>query len=268
MANIELTEEKPLKLLKNSNGFKYYDVLECNGNNMNVNKKTFLEYQREANMGKSIHVKILDKQVLSKFSRYVKKPFTEVTKENIINFFHDLESGNIKTKWGKPFSQYTIEQYKSQIKKFYKWLYKWEQGQTEPEQIRWIQIDTKKAYKHKTQADILTTEELNKLIKTAKTLRNQTIICVLYDSATRVEEFSDMKIGDLVFEGDEISVCVDGKTGQRELPLNSSIKYLKKYLNNHLHRNDRNKPLWLNRSGKKLSKNRIQQLIYEIAEKS
>jgi hypothetical protein len=53
---------------------------------MNINKKLFAKYQREANLGKSDGIKNLNKMMLSKFNSYVKKPFTEVTRDDFINF--------------------------------------------------------------------------------------------------------------------------------------------------------------------------------------
>jgi len=140
---------------------------------MNVNKKLFLKYQREANLGKSEGIKNLDKLMLSKFSRYVKKPFTEVTRDDIINFFNDMETGVVKTKYGKNYGKYTIEQFKSQIKKFYKWLYGWEEGKALPEQIKGLKLNISRAYKKKTRAQMLDPEQIQQLIDTADNPRDK-----------------------------------------------------------------------------------------------
>jgi hypothetical protein len=73
--------------------FETINNFDCLDSDMNVNKELFMKYQQEANLGKSIHLKMFDKQMLSKFSGYIKKPFGEVTKEDLIRFFNDLDNG-------------------------------------------------------------------------------------------------------------------------------------------------------------------------------
>lgn len=236
---------------------------------MNVNKKLFSKYQLDANLGKSNHTKSLDRQMLSKFSQYVKKPFTEVKRDDIIDFFNDMETGKIKTKHGKLYNKYTIEQFKSQIKKFYKWLYKWEQGLALPEQIRGIKVNTNKFYKRKTKAEMLEPEEIQKLIDTCSNTRDKAIVAVMYDGAFRLGEFVNMTIGDIINDRDgKVGIVVDGKTGQGTGWLNMSVPYLKNYLKTHPDKDNKDAPLWITQFKKKFSYTGLQQLIYIIAEKS
>ena len=236
---------------------------------MNVNKKLFSKYQLDANLGKSDHVKSLDRQMLSKFSQYVKKPFTEVTRDDIINFFNDMDNGIIKNKFGRPYGKYTIEQFKSQVKKFYKWLYKWEEGLALPEQIRGIKVNTNKFYKRKTKADLLDPEEIQQLIDSCNNTRDKAIVAVMYDGAFRIGEFAKMTIGDIIKDTDgKIGIVVDGKTGQGIGWLNMSVTYLENYLESHPYKDDKNAPLWITQLKKKFSYTGLQQLIYSIADQS
>lgn len=75
-------------------------ILDYDGESMSYNKETFKRYQQEANLGKSKHARVLDKQVISKLVKYAKKSFDEITKEDLVCFFNDMESGNITNKWG------------------------------------------------------------------------------------------------------------------------------------------------------------------------
>jgi len=54
-----------------------------------------------------------------------------------------------------------------------------------PEVVSWMKVNRMKAYKFKTEADVLTKAEVSLLIQHCKTLQEQTMIAVLYDSATR-----------------------------------------------------------------------------------
>jgi site-specific recombinase XerD len=67
----------------------------------------------------------------------------------------------------------------------------------ETEIVSWIQPNIKKAYKTKTAAEILNSEEIDVLITTAKNARDKAIIVVLYDTATRVSEFANILMGEI-----------------------------------------------------------------------
>ncbi len=147
---------------------------------MNDNEQTLQLYTNEKNFDKSPHTIKMDNMVLTKFSRYINKTFKEVKKEDVVTFFNALKSGELQGKRGK-YADYTIE------------LYKWLTGTKEPEQVSWLQINIKKAYKHKTKTDVLELTEVEELIKTARTPRNRAIIAVLFDSAARIGEFTNPK---------------------------------------------------------------------------
>jgi len=62
------------------------------------------------------------------------KSFDEITKEDLASFFNDMELGNITNKWGRPYNKLTIETYKFQIRKFFKWF----TGEKEPDIVSWL----------------------------------------------------------------------------------------------------------------------------------
>ena len=121
---------------------------------------------------------------------------------------------------------------------------------------------------HKTKADILTIDEIYQLLDYCKKTRERAIIAVLYDSAARLSEFTNLKIGDVVFEGTDTSICVDGKTGQRVIPLNFSVKYLLEYLEEHPYRNQRDSSLWISQKKKGYVSHGMATIIRLIARRS
>jgi site-specific recombinase XerD len=123
-------------------------------------------------------------------------------------------------------------------------------------------------YKYKTKAGILTKDEINTLISACKKPVERAMISVLYDSAARIDEFIKLKIGDVVKEGEEYIICVTGKTGQRNIPLNYSMKYMLEYLEEHPYRNLRTAPLWLNRKNQQYSENGIYTIMKSIVKRS
>lgn len=103
---------------------------------MNDNNEILKQYQREVNMGKSQGVKIMDNQVITKFIRNINKTFKQVTLDDVMDYFEKMYNGEIKTFRNKKYNPYTIEQHKSQLKKFFKWLYDWEEGKELPHPIK------------------------------------------------------------------------------------------------------------------------------------
>jgi len=224
---------------------------------MDGNQLVFERFHREVNFSKSPELVKLDTAILKKFENYVQKPIEQVTKDDVLNYFHSLT-----------LAPYSIELHKSQIKKFFKWLYHFDETGKVPEQVSWIKVNRKKVYKYKTKADILTKAEINTLIAACKTPVERAMVSVLYDSAARIDEFIKLKISDVVKEGDEYSICVTGKTGQRNIPLNYSMKYMLEYLESHPQRNNRNAPLWLNRKNTQYSENGIYTIMKSIVKRS
>jgi site-specific recombinase XerD len=215
-------------------------------NIMGRNSEVLQRYKDTAYFGKSPQTIRLMGCVLRRFDTYVKKPFKEATRDDVLSFFKQLQVEQMKA--------LTIEMYRSQVKKFYKFIYDVEDGDKVPDQVSWIKVNTKRVYTYKTKADMLTEEEVLQLINACKNAQERAIIAVLYDSAIRLGELVNLKVGDIVEENGELSLCVDGKTGQRIVNLNWSESYLRQHLNEHSHSSDRNAPLWYTMRGSGFSK--------------
>jgi site-specific recombinase XerD len=247
---------------KNKTENLHYDVSE---GALGSNKEIFKRYQKEVNMGKTQHAKDLDRRIMRVFLKHVRKNFGDITKDDVVEFFDGLTSGRIHSARGKPYGSYTMEFFKTQLHKFFKWY----TNSKTPEQTFWIQPNLKRAYKHKTRSDVLDAKEVQKLIDVSRTIKEKAIVAVLFDSAARVSEFTGLNIGNIVEEGDEILVTIDAKdgdakTGERIIPLNFSVKYLKEYLSGHPRKNDRDAPLWLSIYGNRMKPSRMQQLLHKL----
>ncbi len=155
----------------------------------------------------SIAIKL---ESLEKFGLWVKKPYEEVTKDEIIEYFS-------KYRWGYPL-------HKIQIKSFYKWMDK------EP-LVEWINITGNG--KKKLPEDMPTQQELKELLEHSLSARNKSIIMTLYDGALRIGELTKLKIKDVVFDefGGIITVPKEGKTGMRTVRIVDGTPFIKDYLN-------------------------------------
>jgi integrase len=141
-----------------------------------------------------------------------------------------------------------------------------------PEIVKWLKIrPDKRKLKQLKASDILTKDEVLKLIKAAYTLRDKTIIALMFEAGLRSGELLGMKVGDVSFENIETNqgnaivcmIAVNGKTGFRQIPLIETAPLLKDYLRNHPQSDNPDAPLWFSLS----KKNRFEKLEYDALRK-
>lgn len=113
---------------------------------------------------------------LAKLCRTMKKPFKDATKADLIDFL-------------KEYSWYKSRSLKVSIKAFYKWLYG---GKNYPECVDWIK--THGFEKRKLPEEILTRDEVKKLVEAARNPRDRALLMVLYESGARAGELVNIKI--------------------------------------------------------------------------
>ncbi len=244
-------------------------------NDMENNDKILEKYLRESNQtNKKSSIKC-DYQIIKKLLQHIKKPFKQITSDDILEYFQKIQNGTIKTRLGKPYNSYTTEQHKTQVRKFFKYLYNWEEGQSLPEPVRKLKINLSRSYEWKDLSEIPTIEEILLLIQACdKTsnpfvaIRDKAIIYVTYESGCRLGEIHGLRIGNVIDMDGNIGIAVDGKTGKRQCFLFKSAKYLKEYLFVHPEKDNPSAPLWINRFGDKFSYAGMQQQFERILKKS
>ncbi|MFH1588858.1 MAG: site-specific integrase [Candidatus Diapherotrites archaeon] len=171
---------------------------------------------------------------LRKLALKINKPFKEMTKLDLIDYFSWL---------GSELAPVTNNQYKVCTKAFFRWL----EGDNEvyPDKVKWI----KKDHSHNTfklPEDILSPEEVKKMIDVADHPRDKALIHVLYDSAGRASEILDLTVGDVKFDRYGATIIVKGKTGMRRIRLINSVPDLTTWINCHKDKDNPKAPLWLN----------------------
>ncbi|MBS3054766.1 MAG: tyrosine-type recombinase/integrase [Candidatus Aenigmarchaeota archaeon] len=186
--------------------------------------------------------------------RKISKPFSEITKEDIVTLFESLRNGS---------GDRTMELAKLSIKKFFKFLNNGEY----PEIVSWIKENRNNKYK--LPEELLTKEEIKKMAEACDSVRDRAFVLVLYDSACRLGEMLSLRIKHCTFDEHGAILMVDGKTGQRRVRLINSSPDLKEWLNNHPHRDDPDAHLWVSvgrkNFGKPMSQVGIQHRILIIA---
>ena len=195
--------------------------------------------------------------VLARFALRVNKDFKQMTRKDIETYLAEQNLG-----------KYTLMIEKTTIRRFFKWLYNTKDF---PEIVSWITISNN-CYQVKKKSEMLTEEEVQRMINACDNVRDKCTISVFYDTAIRVGELVNLSIGDVVCDGTNLSISVDGKTGVRNLGLLSSGPLVMQWLNLHPEKNNMNAPLFPSRSpsnfGDRVSESSVLQRVQVIAERA
>ena len=138
-------------------------------------------------------------------------------------------------------AQSTKRDYKVILKRFYKWM----NGGEYPDKVGFVKTTEKRKDK-KLPEDLLTEEDISKLIENANHPRDRALIHILYETGARIGEIIDLQIKDLKDTKHGMKIVINGKTGPRRLPLITSVPHLKTWMNTHPETNNPEAWLWVN----------------------
>lgn len=208
------------------------------------NKKLILNYYNEkiASGGikpRSMHYKL---KILSRLGEAINKNFKDLTKEELIQFFNELTPQDKVMRKGdkeyrtpiREYSEMSLWLYKQSIKAFWRWLFENDGTVAKdrfgsPPQVSWIKGSLTKV-KNKYPKEVLTREEVQKMIKSCKNLRDKAIIALLFETGTRASELLGMRKKEIYLNTDYAEFKVDGKTGERQVMAVKSYPYLKQWI--------------------------------------
>lgn len=201
------------------------------------NKKLILSFKEQCvveGLSKPRIIKYLG--VLKGLAAQIGKDFDKATIEDIRRIVAAIQENS--------YSVWTKHSYKVIIKRFYKWL----KGGNEdyPPEVKWIKCSVKRSeMRLPAEGELLTEEEIKKLIETADNSRNKALVAVLSESGCRIGEVSTLRIRNVQFDKYGIVLVVNGKTGSRKIRILSATPYLSVWMQNHPLKNDKNAPLWI-----------------------
>jgi len=93
--------------------------------------------------------------------------------------------------------------------------------------------------------EILTENEIKKIVEQEKSLMYQALIMSLWESGARIGEFLPLRIKNVHFDGDGcFFILADGKTGMRRTRLANSTSLLSNWIEYHPFKDNKNAPLW------------------------
>jgi integrase len=240
--------KKSLKLTDTSNADKLYHfsaliehnlkAVEQDKNILDVNKqhiKDFISYCNSQGLGKARLTIYLGR--LKTIGRLFKKDFKTATKKDIEDLLEKVvekytNSGSrgifvmtIKKLWGNYFNNAELVSW-LKVAKYNK------QGQKE-NKIKRIE-------------NILTPEEVEKIISVADNPRDKAFIGVLYYSGCRIGEIINLQIKHIKFKDYVTEINVYGKTGTRVIPIVECSKLLQNWIGAHGNKDNQEAYVWIN----------------------
>jgi len=219
--------------------------------------RDFISYSLSSGVGEHRILRYIS--TFKAMENFLSKPFVDWEREDVIKFVEHLKKNN--------YSEWSIYTIKSILKKFFKWLRGYEQGY--PDEVSWIKLSNSKSNKL---PEVLTQEEIKKLIDACDNIRDRALISVLYESGARIGEILNMKVGDIYFDEYGCVVIVSGKTGMRRIRLVSSAPLIGQYLEQHPFKDNPKYPFWLtittNRKFYPLGYGAIRKILKKIAERA
>lgn len=116
--------------------------------------------------------------------------------------------------------------------------------------------------------ELLTDEEIKRMLSAAHTERDRALIAVLYASGCRCGEILGLKLKDVMFSQYGVSLHVNGKTGERDVDLFVGVAELKSWYNVHPFRDDPNSLLWLSNTGGSINHSCLYAMLRRIARRA
>ena len=176
------------------------------------------------------------------------KNFEDAGKDEITGYIDFLTRKNgRRTK--RKLANLTIDIAKSRLMSFYRWL----NNNKLPDFL--VEMDLKVDLKPiSVKAEqLLSEEDINKMIKLAANTRDKAIIAFLYESGCRIGEMLSLRLKNIRFDDYGALISVSGKTGSRDIRIVNCVPYLKEWIRYHPASNEENW-LWVSKYEKEVEK--------------
>jgi len=190
-------------------------------------------------------------QIISRY--YINKDLDQMTEDDFDNILESLERNKL-----------TDYNYRKTIKKFFRWL-------TIDNVPKWVKDIKMPFTKTPVQPqDLLTKDEVNRLLNACGNPRDKAMIAIALDSSLRIGALGTLKIKSVAQNksGAVLYISPTSKniksTQPKPIPITWSVGYLNKWLDIHPLKDNPDAPLWVNLHGK--TRNQI--MSYKIIRQS
>ena len=224
-------------------------AIDCNTINDNLLKKYFAWKITEGSSPKTLKQY---KFVIDKFLEATRKPIPDITEDDIFLYLSLKKQDGISSNYLKNIRQ--------TLSSLFVWLFK--KGLIVSNPINGIgSIKTEKTIKKP-----FTEIELEKLRRNTNNLRDAAIVETLYATGARVSELSSLNISSIDFVNKTATIIGKGNKERRIFLTDTSIYYLKQYLDS---RTDNNEALFIGLKGKskRLDYSAIERMLRVLGKK-
>lgn len=226
---------------------QYKDRLKkMNTKNSKIAIDYFESYLRNNGFAVATQVKWFSRTVI--LCDWFKKDFNKCTKKDIEKVVEErINKNNNLTADSK-------KMYKLALKKLFRYIKKCD-NDTYPPEVSWIRTPRNESRKNIDPEDLITDEDIEKMIKVADHPRDKAFLVCLAESGCRVGEILTLLVKNINFDDRGAFFLVDGKTGTRRVRVINATPYLHDWLNIHPNKDNPNSPLWVIRgTSKEISK--------------
>lgn len=185
--------------------------------------------------------------------RYNKKTIEELSKEDIETFLLSLKDLNQTSKFA----------YFISIKMLLRWLKK-------EEYMEGIRL--KRCLHIKLPEEILTLEEIKRMVEIATNFRDKALLFTLYETGARKGELLKLRVKHVTFDKNGALITLPkGKTVPRQIRIIQSVPELRNWLNVHPAKDNPESPLWINTvtyTKRALAQSGLRLLIKSVAKRA
>jgi site-specific recombinase XerD len=217
------------------------------------NKKLIFEF-RDYLLSEGIGPSKIERYLsdIMKLNKMLSKPFSEAIEQDLRRVVGHLNQTNL--------SEETKKTFKIMLRKFYRFLRGIHKKGVYPPEVEWISIAIPNNHK-KLPEELLTEEEIVKIIQHCQTIRDKALISALAESGCRVSEVGTMRIKHVSFEEHGARLTVNGKTGMRKILVINSSPYLQEWINQHPSNEDPDSFLWAGENTRAIGYARIMAIL-------
>lgn len=170
--------------------------------------------------------------------------YKEITKEDILNFkllLRDEKSDfYVKT--------VTLHHYIIALRLFCRWILEEKPELGWDESLAEIKIPKKIDEKVVQPDELISTEELHKLLRSCLNRRDKALIALIFETGLRINEALNLKLKDIIVNDTHMALKIDGtktKESKRRVIVIDSQKYLMDWINDHPTNNDKESYLFI-----------------------
>jgi len=208
------------------------------------NKQVLEDFFKKARSGGSGKAILRDySSRFNKLAEVIDFPLDQASKKDIERIYAMFNQDEIRKNTGGKYADISKDKFDSTMKKFYNWFIK-KQGKGYNSELDGPGLveDVEMNIELSTEVDpdsLPTPKEVRKVVDHAKNLRDKTLIMVLWSTGARVGEIFKTEYNDYVlkwenitFDEDKAWIKLNGKTGEREIPIKTGKPLLEEFYQN------------------------------------